>query len=153
TPAGAAVAQPTTVPAAPLVSGLPDFTRLVEEVGPAVVKIDTTIGARRSQSTDEELEEQIPEIFRRFFGPGFQFPGPGGRSPAPRGRATGTGFIISGDGYILTNHHVIDRADEVKVTLTDRRQFEATVVGSDERSDVAVLKIDAKDLPVVRTGD
>jgi len=156
TPAGAAVAaaaQPTTVPAAPLVSGLPDFTRLVEEVGPAVVKIDTTIGARRSQSTDEELEEQIPEIFRRFFGPGFQFPGPGGRSPAPRGRAMGTGFIISGDGYILTNHHVIDRADEVKVTLTDRRQFEATVVGSDERSDVAVLKIDAKDLPVVRTGD
>src|SRR5690606_30899333 len=91
TPAGAAVA------AAPLVSGLPDFTRLVEEVGPAVVKIDTTIGARRSQSTDEELEEQIPEIFRRFFGPGFQFPGPGGRSPAPRGRAMGTGFIISGD--------------------------------------------------------
>src|SRR5690606_11771835 len=74
-------------------------------------------------------------------------------SPAPRRRAMGTGFIISGDGYILTNHHVIDRADELKVTLTDRRQYEATVVGSDERSDVPELKIDAKDLPVVRTGD
>ncbi|WP_343122690.1 DegQ family serine endoprotease [Luteimonas sp. J29] len=148
-----AASQATAAPAAPLVTGLPDFTRLVEEVGPGVVKIDTTIGSRRSQSEEEALEEQIPEIFRRFFGPGFQMPGPGGRGQAPRGRAMGTGFIISGDGYILTNHHVIDGADEVKVTLTDRRQFDAKVVGSDERSDVAVLKIDASGLPTLRIGD
>ncbi|MDH7452877.1 Do family serine endopeptidase [Luteimonas composti] len=147
--------QATAVPAAPLVTGLPDFTRLVEEVGPAVVKIDTTIGSRRGAQAQEEMldEEQIPEIFRRFFGPGFQMPGPGGRAPAPRGRAMGTGFIISDDGYVLTNHHVIDRADEVKVTLSDRREFTAKVVGSDEQSDVALLKIEGKGLPVLRTGD
>src|SRR5690606_32698339 len=79
-----AASQATAAPAAPLVTGLPDFTRLVEEVGPGVVKIDTTIGSRRSQSEEEALEEQIPEIFRRFFGPGFQMPGPGGRGQAPR---------------------------------------------------------------------
>ena len=151
--------QATAVPAAPLVTGLPDFTRLVEEVGPAVVKIDTMIGSRRAaQQPDDSMpgDEQIPEIFRRFFGPGFQMPGPGGpggRGPAPRGRAMGTGFLISDDGYILTNHHVIDRADEVKVTLSDLREFTAKVVGSDERSDVALLKIEGKGLPVLRTGD
>src|SRR5690606_33015687 len=151
--------QATAVPAAPLVTGLPDFTRLVEEVGPAVVKIDTTIGSRRTaQQPDDTLpgDEQIPEIFRRFFGPGFQMPGPGGpggRAPAPRGRAMGTGFLISDDGYVLTNHHVIDRADEVKVTLSNLREYTAKVVGSDERSDVALLKIDGKDLPMLRTGD
>jgi len=151
--------QATAVPAAPLVTGLPDFTRLVEEVGPAVVKIDTMIGGRRAaQQPDDSVpgEEQIPEIFRRFFGPGFQMPGPGGpggRGQAPRGRAMGTGFLISDDGYILTNHHVIDRADEVKVTLSDLREFVAKVVGSDERSDVALLKIEGKGLPVLRTGD
>ena len=163
-PAPDAVAAPlagqaTAVPAAPLVTGLPDFTRLVEEVGPAVVKIDTMIGSRRAaQQPDDSMpgDEQIPEIFRRFFGPGFQMPGPGGpggRGPAPRGRAMGTGFLISDDGYILTNHHVIDRADEVKVTLSDLREFTAKVVGSDERSDVALLKIEGKGLPVLRTGD
>ena len=150
-------AQATAVPSAPLVTGLPDFTRLVEEVGPAVVKIDTTIGSRRSAQAPDDVfgDEQIPEIFRRFFGPGFQMPGPGpgGRGPAPRGRAMGTGFIISDDGYVLTNHHVIDRADEVKVTLSDRREFTAKVVGSDEQSDVALLKIEGKGLPVLRTGD
>ena len=156
-PAAAAplAGQATAVPSAPLVTGLPDFTRLVEEVGPGVVRIDTTIGARRSQSSDEAMpgEDQIPEIFRRFFGPGFQMPGPGGRGQAPRGRSMGTGFIISDDGYVLTNHHVIDNGDEVKVTLSDRREYTAKVVGSDERSDVALLKIDAKGLPVLRVGN
>jgi len=152
--------QATAVPATPLVSGLPDFTQLVEQVGPAVVKIDTTMGGRAgarrgAQSPDDEFsgEDQIPEIFRRFFGPGFQMPGPGGQGPMPRGRAMGTGFLISDDGYVLTNHHVIDNADEVKVTLGDRREFTAKVVGSDQRSDVALLKIDGKDLPVLRTGN
>jgi len=149
--------QATAVPSAPLVTGLPDFTRLVEEVGPGVVKIDTTIGARRAAQGDADAmpgEEQIPEIFRRFFGPGFQMPGPGGRGgQMPRGRSMGTGFIISDDGYVLTNHHVIDNADEVKVTLSDRREFTAKVVGSDEASDVALLKIDGKGLPVLRVGN
>lgn len=155
----ATAAQPTAVPAAPLVTGLPDFTRLVEQVGPAVVKIDTVVGSRAAprsaQSPDDAFpgQEQIPEIFRRFFGPGFQMPGPGGQAPMPRGHAMGTGFIISGDGYVLTNHHVIDGADEVKVTLSDRREFTAKVVGSDEASDVALLKIEGEDLPVLRTGD
>ncbi|HRN61545.1 MAG TPA: Do family serine endopeptidase [Luteimonas sp.] len=151
--------QATAVPAAPLVSGLPDFTRLVEQVGPAVVKIDTVTGSRRTGARsaqsphDDFSEEQIPEIFRRFFGPGFQMPGPGGQGPVPRGRAMGTGFLISDDGYVLTNHHVIDNADEVKVTLSDRREFTAKVVGSDQQSDVALLKIDGKDLPVLRVGN
>ena len=152
-------AQATAVPATPIVSGLPDFTRLVEQVGPAVVKIDTTVGGRRAgargaQSPDDSLpgEDQIPEIFRRFFGPGFQMPGQG-QGQVPRGRAMGTGFVISDDGYVLTNHHVIDNADEVKVTLSDRREFTAKVVGSDQRSDVALLKIDGKGLPVLRTGN
>lgn len=162
-PDGVAVAplagQATAVPAQPLVSGLPDFTRLVEQVGPAVVKIDTTMGgrsaARGAQLPDDAFpgDEQIPEIFRRFFGPGFQMPGPGGQGPAPRGRAMGTGFLISEDGYVLTNHHVIDRADEVKVTLSNLREYTAKVVGSDERSDVALLKIDGKGLPVLRTAN
>ncbi|TYT25599.1 Do family serine endopeptidase [Luteimonas viscosa] len=153
-------AQPTAVPASPLVTGLPDFTRLVEQVGPAVVKIDTTMGGRRAaargaQTPDEAFpgDEQIPEIFRRFFGPGFQMPGPGGQGPAPRGRAMGTGFLISDDGYVLTNHHVIDNADEVTVTMSDLREFTAKVVGSDERSDVALLKIDGEGLPVLRTAN
>lgn len=153
--------QATAVPATPLVSGLPDFTRLVEQVGPAVVKIDTTVGGRASArrgaqpSPDDGFpgEDQIPEIFRRFFGPGFQMPGPGGQGQVPRGRAMGTGFLISDDGYVLTNHHVIDNADEVKVTLSDRREFTAKVVGSDQRSDVALLKIEGKGLPVLRTGN
>jgi serine protease Do len=140
-------------PAAPLVTGLPDFTRLVEQVGPAVVNIEAAASGRTAQrnppSTDDE---QIPEIFRRFFGPGFQMPGPGQSPGAPRGRSLGSGFIISADGYVLTNHHVIDGADEIKVTLTDRREFTAKVVGSDQPSDVAVLKIDATGLPVLRTG-
>ena len=155
----AATAQAVTpVPATPLVTGLPDFTRLVEQVGPAVVNVEAVIGARTAQRDQDAgpfpEDEQIPEIFRRFFGPGFQMPGPGGQGPGmPRGRSLGTGFIISTDGYVLTNHHVIDGADEVKVTLTDRREFTANVVGSDQQSDVALLKIDTRGLPMLRTGD
>jgi serine protease Do len=153
-PAAAPTAAATQAPAAPLVTGLPDFTRLVEQVAPAVVNIETVVGARTAQRNQPSIDdEQIPEIFRRFFGPGFQMPGPGQSPGAPRGRAMGSGFIISADGYVLTNHHVIDGADEVKVTLNDRREFAARVVGSDQASDVAVLKIDATGLPVLRTGD
>ncbi|WP_407352348.1 Do family serine endopeptidase [Luteimonas sp. R10] len=167
--AAAAAAQETApqaarAPAQPLVTGLPDFTRLVEQVGPGVVNVEATIGAptaQRSQRRGGQMpeDEMIPEIFRRFFGPGFPFPGgpggpqgPGGPS-GPRGTSMGTGFLISADGYVLTNHHVIDNADEVKVRLHDRREFTAEVVGSDVQSDVAVLKIDASGLPVLRAGD
>ncbi|MDR7193162.1 serine protease Do [Luteimonas terrae] len=156
TPADAAASVSST-PEAPLVSGLPDFTRLVERVAPAVVSIESTIGPRQSRGQQMPDDAQIPEIFRRFFGPGFEMPGgpggPGRGGNAPRGTSMGTGFIISADGYLLTNHHVVDGAEEVKVRLSDRREFTAKVVGSDAESDVAVLKIDATGLPTLRFGD
>lgn len=153
TPADAAASVSST-PEAPLVSGLPDFTRLVERVAPAVVSIESTIGARQARGQQMPDDAQIPEIFRRFFGPGFEMPGgPGGRGNAPRGTSMGTGFIISADGYLLTNHHVVEGAEEVKVRLSDRREFTAKVVGSDAESDVAVLKIDAGGLPTLRFGN
>jgi serine protease Do len=162
-----------TQPAAPapeLVVGLPDFTRLVDQVGPAVVNVQAEIGskpqanaqARRDQPMPDddqgEGDDEIPEFFRRFFGPGMSpmpgMPGmPGMPNARPRGTSLGTGFIISPDGYVLTNHHVIDGADTVRIKLSDRREFTAKVVGSDEQSDVALLKIDAKGLPVMRIGD
>ena len=141
----------STAPAPQLVQGLPDFTTLVAHVGPAVVNIDATTEARPATRTGMPDQAEVPEIFRRFFGPEFQMPrGPGGRGP---GVAQGSGFIISTDGYVLTNHHVIDGADEVTVKLSDSREFTAKVVGSDEKSDIAVLKIDAKGLPALRLGD
>ena len=135
---------------------LPDFTSLVKEAAPAVVNISTV---QKSPTVEESSSfdfqgpngEEIPEIFRHFF----QFPDQGGL-PGPRQRppqSLGSGFIISKDGYILTNHHVVKGADQVLVRLNDRRELEAEVVGSDERSDVALLKIDATDLPVVKIGD
>lgn len=152
TPAAAvpAVAQSS---APQLVSGLPDFTNLVEQVGPGVVNIEARIGNRRTADAGDAMEDEIPEIFRRMLPPGFQMPGPRDRGPGPRGVSAGSGFIISGDGYVLTNHHVIDGADEVKVKLPDRREFTAKVVGSDPQYDVALLKIEAKGLPTVRLGD
>lgn len=152
----AAAAQPTAVtpPSPPqLVSGLPDFTQLVDQVGPAVVNIEAGVKPRRTAMQQSPYDdEDIPEIFRRFFGPGM----PGMPSPGPQGRggvSMGTGFIISADGYVLTNHHVVEGSDDVKVKLSDRREFTAKVVGSDKESDVALLKISAASLPFLRTGD
>ncbi|TWI03500.1 serine protease Do [Luteimonas cucumeris] len=150
---------PVTAPqAAPLVSGLPDFTQLVERVGPAVVNIEAGIKPRRTSMQRQQMPygDEMPEIFRRFFGPGMPgMPGPNGpRAPGGRGgMSMGTGFIISADGYVLTNHHVVEGSDDVKVKLSDRREFDAKVVGSDPESDVALLKIDAAALPYLRTGD
>ncbi len=136
---------------------LPDFTELVEEHSPAVVNISTVMHAKRSASrglpkgafpgvTPEDLE-QVPEFLRHFFGGQF------GREPAPReSQSMGSGFIVSEDGYVLTNNHVIDGADEIIVRLNDRRELTATLIGADERSDLAVLKIEAEDLPVVEIG-
>ncbi|MBS0460515.1 MAG: DegQ family serine endoprotease [Proteobacteria bacterium] len=162
------LAQPAA-PAPELVGNLPDFTRLVEQVGPAVVSVQAEIGsklqARRAQQQMPQDDEddgsgdaQIPEFFRRFFGPGMTpmpgMPGmPGAPNARPRGTSLGTGFIISSDGYVLTNHHVVDGADTVRIKLSDRREFTAKVVGSDEQSDVALLKINATGLPVMRVGD
>jgi serine protease Do len=150
----------------PLVTGLPDFTLLVERVGPAVVSIESRGNPRNAMVRGGMPDdEEIPEIFRRFFGPDMPMPGmPGGpRGPGgpgapgdeggPQAMSIGTGFLISADGYLLTNHHVVDGADEVRVKLSDRREFTAKVVGSDAPSDVAVLKIAADDLPYLRTGD
>src|SRR5690554_5884745 len=108
-------------PAQELVTGLPDFTRLVERVGPGVVSIEATIGGARVAQRGGPPQEMFPEIFRRFFGPGFPFPGgpdgPGGpddpRDQTPRGISMGTGFLVSEDGYLLTNHHVVANALEV----------------------------------------
>ncbi|MGO1893597.1 MAG: Do family serine endopeptidase [Luteimonas sp.] len=156
-PQEAATAQTAqTAPSPELVTGLPDFTRLVERVGPGVVSIEATIGARTAQRGGPP-QDMLPEFFRRFF-PGIPFPGGPGdpddpRDPTPRGISMGTGFLVSEDGYLLTNHHVVANALEVRVRLHDHRQFDAEVVGSDEQSDVAVLKIEADDLTVLRPGD
>src|SRR5439155_20429766 len=99
-------------------------------------------------------EEALPEFFKRFGGGtprGGEGDGEGAERPMLRGM--GSGFIVSPDGYILTNAHVVSQADEVTVKLTDRREFPAKVIGSDARTDVAVIKIDARDLPVVKIGD
>lgn len=124
---------------------LPDFTGLVERTSPSVVNIET-IGL----AEDGDPHGQLPEELRRFFEDPRSGRGP--REPRER-RAGGSGFIISADGYLITNHHVVDGADEVRVTLKDRREFTAKVVGSDEQSDVALLKIDATGLPAVAMGD
>ncbi len=151
-----AARAPAAAPAPQLVSGLPDFTHLVEQVGPGVVNIETTIVRNRQTRRAAPDMDQMPEFFRRFFGPDFPMPGQGpdgGEAPSIRGRGMGSGFIISADGYVLTNHHVVDGADTVKVKLSDRREFTAKVVGSDQQYDVALLKIDANGLPTVRVGD
>jgi serine protease Do len=143
--------------AAPAVTGLPDFTDLVDKAGPAVVNIRTTERVRQGQG-GAGGDEEMQEFLRRFFGG--QMPPRGGRRGSPQQpqeeevqRGVGSGFIISDDGYVLTNAHVVEGADEVTVTLTDRREFKAKVLGADRRSDVAVLKVEARNLPSLRMGD
>jgi serine protease Do len=145
----ASAAAPVPVP---VVTGLPDFSDLIDKAGPAVVNIRTTERVRMGQGGPGE--EEMQEFLRRFFGQ----PIPRRRSPQPQQeeevqRGVGSGFIISDDGYVLTNAHVVEGADEVTVTLTDRREFKAKVLGSDRRSDVALLKVSATNLPYLRTGD
>ena len=137
---------PAQAQSAPQLRGLPDFTELVSQVGPSVVNIRTT--SKRKAATPQD--EQMQEFFRRFFGaPMPDRPG-GGAEPV---RGLGSGFILSADGFVMTNAHVIDGADDVVVTLTDKREFKAKVVGADKRTDIAVLKIEASGLPAVKTGD
>lgn len=141
-----------SVQTAQAVSGLPEFTTLVKKNHKAVVNISI------SQSPSEESILRLPgyengspldELIRRYE----QERGLGGAPGGPSERSQGSGFIISGDGFILTNNHVVEDADHVTVRLHDRRQLSATVIGTDPRSDIAVLKIDAADLPVVSIGN
>ncbi len=133
--------------AVPLVSGLPDFTALVERNKGSVVSISTEGSASPVRG---QFQGEVPDILKRFFGDQFNFELP---PQAPRQRqGIGSGFIISADGYILSNNHVVDGADKVIVRLLDRRELEAKVIGTDKRSDIALLKVDAKNLPVVRIG-
>jgi len=136
------------------VTGLPDFTELVEKAGPAVVNIRVTkFGTRNSRPSEGGSEQgeghpEIPEFFRRYFNVPDM---PGGSEPDRMG--AGSGFIYEKEGYILTNHHVVAEADEIIIRMADRREFEAEIVGSDEASDIAVLKIEAdEDLPFLRLG-
>lgn len=140
------------------VRGLPDFTDLVEQVGPSVVNIRTLEKARNSPAGGATNDEEMQELFRRFFG----VPIPNAPRPSPRQnrpqedaqpRGVGSGFILSADGFIMTNAHVVEGADEVMVTLTDKREFKARIVGADKRTDVAVVKIQASGLPAVKVGD
>ena len=132
---------------------LPDFTELVARQGAAVVNISTT----QARQQPARLPFQIPELdesdpmfdfFRKFIPRIPEYPG-----PDPDNQSLGSGFIISPDGYILTNAHVVESAEEIKVRLADKREFDAVVIGADARSDVALIRIEAKDLPHVVLGD
>ena len=133
---------------------LPDFTDLVEKQGPAVVNISTSQNAREHPKSPQvpNLDEDDPfyEFFRRFAP---QNPGQGQNPHGFSNRSLGSGFIISADGYILTNAHVVEGADEITVRLTDKREFKAKVIGADKRTDVALIKIEATGLPMVKMGD
>ena len=147
-----------------LVSGLPDFTQLVERMGPAVVNVQVTEkrqevaqvpGQGRGGAPGMSPNDPFYEFFRRFGIPAPNGPrgGGGGAPNAPPARGEGSGFIVTNDGYILTNAHVVRGASEVTVRFVDRREYAAKVVGLDVRTDVAVLKIDGKNLPTVKLGD
>ena len=143
-----ALAQPAVV------RNLPDFTDLVEQVGPSVVNIRTTeksLGRAGGAAMDEEMAE----FFRRFGVPIPNMPRQQRpqQQPEDQPRGVGSGFILTPDGLVMTNAHVVEGADEVIVTLTDKREFKAKIVGSDKRTDVALVKIDATGLPAVKVGD
>ena len=130
---------------------LPNFSDLAEEASPAVVNITSSRTVKNRNSYGRGFgDPRYDEFFERFFG---QQP----RPSVPRENtrpvtSTGSGFIISADGYLLTNNHVVEDADEITVSLGDRREYKAEVIGADERSDVALLKIDAENLPVLKIG-
>lgn len=156
TPVRPVVAQSAPQPR----TGLPDFTDLVEQVGPAVVNIRTMERVRNAPQgggAGPQMDEEMQEFFRRFFGQPMPNVPRSPRSPRPDGeeqpRGVGSGFILSQDGFVMTNAHVVEGADEVLVTLPDKREFKAKIVGADKRTDVAVVKIDATGLPFVKVGD
>ncbi len=143
------------------VRGLPDFTDLVEQVGPSVVNIRTLEKTRTTSGAGNgQMDEEMQELFRRFFGdrlPNVPRPQNPQRPNRPqdeeRPRGVGSGFVLTADGFIMTNAHVVEGADEVMVTLPDKREFKAKIIGADKRTDVAVVKIEATGLPAVKVGD
>ncbi|WP_169169028.1 MULTISPECIES: DegQ family serine endoprotease [unclassified Acidovorax] len=150
-PVGSAYAQPASV------RGLPDFTDLVEQVGPSVVNI-RTVEKAAARGSANGMDEDMLEFFRRFGVPIPNMPRqqrPDRSQPEeePQPRGVGSGFILSADGYVMTNAHVVEGAEEVLVTLTDKREFKAKIVGADKRTDVAVVKIEATGLPAVKIGE
>src|SRR4051812_29296273 len=176
--AGAATLMPSApvlAQSAPQPRTLPDFTELVDQVGPAVVNIRTLERARAGGGQGNgQMDEEMQEFFRRFFGvpmpnaPRQQRPNPNPRGGGGGGgggsgggadndedqpRGVGSGFILTADGYVMTNAHVVEGADQVIVTLTDKREFKAKPIGVDKRTDVALVKIEATGLPFVRVGD
>lgn len=151
-------ASPAHAQAAASARALPDFTDLVDQVGPSVVNIRTVEKVAQRGPNGAPMDEEMQELFRRFFGP--NFPGvprpgrPGGpQQEEQRPRGVGSGFILTADGFVMTNAHVVEDASEVIVTLADKREFKARIVGSDQRTDVAVVKIEATGLPAVKVGD
>ncbi|VWX56411.1 putative periplasmic serine endoprotease DegP-like [Burkholderiales bacterium 8X] len=140
---------------------LPDFTDLVDQVGPAVVNIRTVEKVAARSGGNGEMDEEMQEFFRRFFGQ--PMPNVPRQAPRPnrpqqpqeeeRPRGVGSGFILTPDGFVMTNAHVVEDASEVLVTLPDKREFKARLIGSDKRTDVAVVKIEATGLPAVKVGD
>jgi len=155
---GATAGLAPVMPAQAQTRTLPDFTDLVEQVGPSVVNI-RTIEKVASRSSSGGGDEEMLEFFRRF---GLPMPNVPRQTPRPnrpqpqeeeQPRGVGSGFILSADGLIMTNAHVVEGADEVIVTLTDKREFKAKLIGADKRSDVALVKIDATGLPAVKVGD
>ena len=123
-----------------------DFSNLVEQVSPAVVSVNVV----KKMTQEELIQQQVPEILRRFFGNQVVIPQP--QEPQEK-TGYGSAFFISKDGYLLTNHHVVENASKVTIMLNDRRELDATVVGSDERTDVALLKVKGSNFPELRTGN
>jgi serine protease Do len=159
-PVPAAAASASAAP----VAGPIDFADVVERTAPAVVNIRTAAKVQVPSQSPQGPEGDESDPFNDFFHRFFPQPGPGQRPspmPMPRGpridreipRGVGSGFLISPDGYLLTNHHVIDGADEIIVTLPDKREFKGKLVGSDQRTDVALVKVEAVDLPILKIGD
>ncbi|MCW5656435.1 MAG: DegQ family serine endoprotease [Burkholderiaceae bacterium] len=152
---GAATLWSPAMPAQAQGRELPDFAELADKWSPSVVNI-RTLERGRVPSTGE-VDPSVEEFFRRF---GIPMPGrpdprrgPRGDNDEPQQRGVGSGFILSPDGFVMTNAHVVDGADEVMVTLTDKREFKARIIGHDKRTDVAVVKIEANALPAVKIGD
>nr|WP_229779158.1 DegQ family serine endoprotease [Pseudomonas matsuisoli] len=133
---------------------LPDFTQLVEQASPAVVNISTRqkVPANGISQLGIPDLEGLPPMFREFFERSIPR-APGGRQPQREAQSLGSGFIISDDGYVLTNNHVVADADEIMVRLPDRSELEAKLIGADPRTDVALLKVEGKNLPTVKLGD
>lgn len=152
----------TVVPVQAQTRALPDFTDLVDQVGPSVVNIRTMEKVSARTPTGAPNEEEMLDFFRRFGlpipnmpkqAPRRGQPQPAQPSDEEQPKGVGSGFVLSADGLIMTNAHVVDGADEVIVTLTDKREFKAKIIGADKRTDVALVKIEASGLPAVKVGD